>query len=149
MYCLHYCLGLTCVFSLIRNFASSSLKLLYCDRTTDHKMNYAALARRSQDLMDYTLHFCFLAIRSPYDDETIKSLYWIGANYYHQADLTDTLGESPFCDVWRGSTPDPSHHRTQSPAHSQPATEYKPEPTADGVLTLSSDTEPEHHHKSD
>lgn len=64
----------------------------------DYAAEFAALARRGQHLLDYTLQFCHLAIRSPFEDETIKSLYWIGANYEHQVDLPD-LQELSWRDV--------------------------------------------------
>lgn len=62
------------------------------------KMNLAAefatLARRGLNLLDYTHQFCHLAIHSPYDNETIQSLYWIRVNYNHQVDLLDMQGLS-------------------------------------------------------
>lgn len=82
----------------------------------NYAAKFAALTRRGQNLMDYTLQFCHLAVRSPFDDETIKTLYWIGANYKHQVDLPDMQGlswrDAILENVWRGSTPGPSHHRT-------------------------------------
>ncbi|XDV30848.1 hypothetical protein PO909_033682 [Leuciscus waleckii] len=36
--------------------------------------------------------FYHLAATAPFDDETLKSIFWIGAYYYHPVDLPDTTG---------------------------------------------------------
>lgn len=53
---------------------------------------FVALARRGVTMLDYTLEFCLLA-------EMLKSLYWIGVNYYHQKDLPVMKGLD-----WREAT---------------------------------------------
>jgi len=58
----------------------------------DFAAKIATLARSSQSILDFTMEFCHLAICSPYDDETLKSLYWIGVNFQHPVDLPDTQG---------------------------------------------------------
>lgn len=58
----------------------------------DYAARFIGLAQEGLPFLDYTLHFCQLAQRAALDDEMIKSLYWIGANYYHQGDLPDMQG---------------------------------------------------------
>lgn len=45
----------------------------------DLPAQFAALARKGLNFMDCTVEFCRLTILSHYDDETLGSLYWIGA----------------------------------------------------------------------
>jgi len=56
----------------------------------DHAAKFTVIARESMDFLRFTQNFCLLSITSPIDDETLKSLSWIGANYYHPVDLPDT-----------------------------------------------------------
>lgn len=63
-------------------------------------MEYAALftasAREGLLLRDYSLRFSQLAHRTAFNDETLKSLYWIGANYHRPEELPDIKK-----DTWR------------------------------------------------
>lgn len=59
----------------------------------DHAAQFTAMARESTDFFVFYWEFFFrLAIPSPYDDETLKSLFWIGVNFHHPVDLPDTTG---------------------------------------------------------
>lgn len=101
---------------------------------------FAAFAQSGLNLMDYTLQFSRLAVRSSYDDEILK-------NYYHQVDLSDTQGldwreailqylES----VYPRSVPQPDpEHSPPSPLTMEVTT---PEPPADGELPPAPKTEP-------
>ncbi|KAK2881359.1 hypothetical protein Q8A67_018627 [Cirrhinus molitorella] len=53
---------------------------------------FIALAQRSQDLEDFVRDFSYFATTTTFDNETLKSLFWIGANSHHSVDLPDTTG---------------------------------------------------------
>lgn len=46
------------------------------------------------DLLYFSVEFIQLAVACPYDDETLQSLSWIGANYYHPVDLESVMSRS-------------------------------------------------------
>lgn len=50
---------------------------------------FIALAHEVLSILDYTAHFCQLAQCYHYDNETLKSLYWEGANCYTLLDLPE------------------------------------------------------------
>lgn len=52
----------------------------------DFTAKFAAVAQMSKDFFVFTDQFFRLAITCPYDDETLKSLFWIGANYHRPVD---------------------------------------------------------------
>lgn len=72
------------------NHLSSQVLIIRSASKMEYVAKFAAVAQMSHDFLIYTEQFCRLAITCPYDDETLKSLFWIGANYHHQVDLTDT-----------------------------------------------------------
>ncbi|KAK2887344.1 hypothetical protein Q8A67_015572 [Cirrhinus molitorella] len=93
------------------------------------------MAQETHDLFSFTPKFCRLAVTCPYDDETLKSLFWIGANFHQPVDLPDTTGLSwrdaiiRFLEsVWPRSRtkPDPE------PSQASPRSAELPEPTAEG-----------------
>ncbi len=45
-----------------------------------------------RDLVLFALGFAPLAVTFPFDDETLKSLFWIGDNYHYPLDLPDLTG---------------------------------------------------------
>jgi len=58
----------------------------------EYSAKFAAVAQMSHNLLDFTVNFCHLAVTNLFIDETLKSLFWIGANYLHPVDLPDTSG---------------------------------------------------------
>lgn len=48
----------------------------------DYAAEFTALAREELSFVDYTSCFCQLGHQTLFNDETLKSLFWIGANYY-------------------------------------------------------------------
>lgn len=58
----------------------------------EYAAKFAALAQMNHDLLGYMENLCCLAVTCPYDDETLKSLFWIETNYHHPVDLPDNLG---------------------------------------------------------
>lgn len=105
----------------------------------------------SHNFFDFTESFCHLAITCPFDDETLKSLFWIGANYHHAVDLQDTTGlywreadkylESVYPRSGTQSDPDPN----PSPSIHPPPQSFCVCPPADGerLSTAMSEPEPE------
>ncbi|ROJ62535.1 hypothetical protein DPX16_21521 [Anabarilius grahami] len=85
--------------------------------------------------MDYSLQFCRLPVNSTYEDETLRSLFWIGANYHHPVDLSDTKGLSLREAIIRclESVYPQSRPQTDPEPNTQPhlTTEILPEPPAD------------------
>ncbi|XP_056123863.1 uncharacterized protein LOC130102021 [Rhinichthys klamathensis goyatoka] len=53
-------------------------------------LDFILLAEKSQNFLTFTRDFCVLAVTSPLDDETLKNLFWIGANFHQRIDLPDT-----------------------------------------------------------
>ncbi len=51
-----------------------------------------ALARRDLPFVEYLWEFCGLATVMAFDDATILSLFWHGANFHRPVDLRDTTG---------------------------------------------------------
>lgn len=93
--------------------------------------------------MDFALRFSQSAVRTAFDNETLKSLFWIRANYYHPVDLPDTYG---LCwrdavircldHIWiRSSQP------SKKPSPSSPRSTV-PEPPADSKLPPVATSEP-------
>ncbi|KAL0181207.1 hypothetical protein M9458_023613, partial [Cirrhinus mrigala] len=87
------------------------------------------------DLLLFALNFTHLAVTSPLDDEIMKSLFQIRANYHHPVDLPDATGlswrESVFCCL---ESVLPLSGKRQDPEPSPPSprfTELQPEPTVD------------------
>lgn len=60
----------------------------------DLAVQFAALVHSGLNIFDFHFYFVKLAERTAFDDETSKSMFWIGANYYHPVDLPDTKGLS-------------------------------------------------------
>lgn len=103
---------------------------------------FSTVAQISHNLLEYTEWFFCLAVTCPYDDKTLKSLFWIGVNYHQPVDLPDTsrlkLTERLSLGVWRVSCPSPEHSQTQSPNH-----HHSCEPSADGELPPTATHQPE------
>lgn len=62
------------------------------EETTTHMENaalFTELAHKGLTLLDYTVQFCTVAQWKTLDDGTLKSLYWIEANYHLLIDLPD------------------------------------------------------------
>ncbi len=51
-----------------------------------------ALAHRDLPLTEFVKEFSGLAVWTGFDDATLNSLFWIGANYHRPVDLPDTTG---------------------------------------------------------
>ncbi len=51
-----------------------------------------ALARQDLPFVEYSWEFCGLATVMAFDDATILSLFWHGANFHRPVDLQDTTG---------------------------------------------------------
>ncbi|ROL42589.1 hypothetical protein DPX16_13996 [Anabarilius grahami] len=98
----------------------------------------------------FTVEFCRLADRSPYDDEMLKSLYWIRVNFHHPIDLPDTQG---LClreavvrcleSVYPRSIQPPQPNPEPSPSPLLRSTDLTPEPPADWKLPPAATCEPE------
>lgn len=57
----------------------------------DYAAKFAAITRESLYFLVFTEN-CRLAVTSPFNNETLKSLFWIEANYHHPVDLPYTSG---------------------------------------------------------
>jgi len=44
----------------------------------DYAAKFAVEAQRGYNLLDYTTEFCHLTVSTPFDDETLKSLFLMG-----------------------------------------------------------------------
>lgn len=55
----------------------------------DYTAEFFTLTHEGLSILVYTGHFCPLAKRTHFDDETVKPLYWIGANYYSPLNFPD------------------------------------------------------------
>jgi len=53
-------------------------------------LDFISLAEVSLDFVSFSRDFVSLALSSPLDDETLKTLFWIGATYHQHFDLPDT-----------------------------------------------------------
>ncbi len=53
-----------------------------------------ALARRDLPFVEFSREFCGLVAATAFDDTTILSLFWHGANFHRPVDLPDTTGLS-------------------------------------------------------
>lgn len=53
---------------------------------------FSAVTRESHDLVTFALGFARLPVTCPFDNECLKSLFWIGVNCHHPVDLPDTTG---------------------------------------------------------
>lgn len=51
-------------------------------------------ARRCEHFLTFTEEFCRLAVNCPYDNENLKSLFWIGEHYHHPVDLPETTRQN-------------------------------------------------------
>ncbi|ROL23550.1 hypothetical protein DPX16_18818 [Anabarilius grahami] len=58
----------------------------------DEWAKFIDVARESYDVWFFTSQFCHLAIHSQLEDEDLKKLFWIGANYHGPRNLPDTTG---------------------------------------------------------
>lgn len=56
----------------------------------DLRVRFIAVTHESHDFLVFSEGFCHLAVTCPYDDKTLKSLFWIKENYNHLVDLPDT-----------------------------------------------------------
>lgn len=54
----------------------------------DYAAKFTAVAQMSHNFFTFTEHFCHLVVTS----KTLKSFFWIGANYHYPVDLPDTSG---------------------------------------------------------
>lgn len=105
-------------------------------------------------------NFCQIAEQIDFDNNTLKSLFWVGANFHYPCDLPDLKegkmkrSSSPVSavglteQITSGTATAGPYSTTQpSPEPSQPPSmthmDYKPEPTADRELMLAMDPEPE------
>ncbi len=64
----------------------------FSPRGMETAARFSALARRDLPFVEYAWEFCGLAAKTAWDDATINSLFWTGANYHHPVDLPDTKG---------------------------------------------------------
>lgn len=55
---------------------------------------FSVLTKEGLSFMEYSFQFCQLAQRTTFHDMTLKSLFWIGANYNHSVDLPDIKGDT-------------------------------------------------------
>ncbi|XP_016086355.1 sterol O-acyltransferase 1-like [Sinocyclocheilus grahami] len=78
--------------------------------------------------------FYLLAVTCPFDDETLKSLFWIGANYHRPIDLPDSMALSWIIQCLESIRPLSKTQHEPEPSQPLPpsCTEGLPEPTADG-----------------
>ncbi|ROL48488.1 hypothetical protein DPX16_2195 [Anabarilius grahami] len=132
----------------------------------DERAKFITVAQESHDFFHFALNFCVLARQTSLEDETIKDLFWIGANLYHATHLPDTTGLS-----WREAVfwclesvrsrfrtrpdpePSPSPPRLTTPV---PPADWKLPPAAtleptleDKEVELNIAPEPKHRQESD
>lgn len=55
----------------------------------DLAAEFTAFAHEGLPVLEYNVRFCQLTLGSHFDDKTLKSLYWVGANYYNPLDLPE------------------------------------------------------------
>jgi len=58
----------------------------------DDRARIIVLAQENQNLFSFIKDFCCLAVTSALNNETLKTLFWIGATFQHHIDLPDTIG---------------------------------------------------------
>ncbi len=131
-------------------FFEHSLYTAHRDRTLDRKEErngwWYSQVWFMRDLVLFALGFAPLAVTFPFDDETLKSLFWIGDNYHYPLDLPDLTGLKlrdamfqclksilPQSRTWQDPEPGPPSPR---------CAEREPEPTADGELEHAMTNEP-------
>ncbi|ROJ25421.1 hypothetical protein DPX16_3586 [Anabarilius grahami] len=131
----------------------------------DERAKFITVAQESHDFFHFATNFCFLAKQTSLEDDTLKDLFWIGANLYHATHLPDTTGLS-----WREAVfwclesmrsrfrtrpdpePSPSPPRLTTP---EPPADWKLppaatlEPTPEEEVELNIAPEPKHRHESD
>lgn len=54
---------------------------IYINGRTDQKQFFSDLCEKNLPLWEFTAHFVDLASFSHLDDASLKTIYWIGANY--------------------------------------------------------------------
>lgn len=112
------------------------------NRRLNHNMEnaarFSAVACERLSLMDFALRFSQLALRMAFDDETLKSLFWIRANYYLPVDIPDHI--QTYQIVWIISGSD-HHSQAKSPA-CHPCDQQRLSPPADSKLPPVATSEP-------
>ncbi|XDV51987.1 hypothetical protein PO909_020772 [Leuciscus waleckii] len=58
----------------------------------DDRVSIIVMAQESQNFFSFVKDFCRLAVTSTLDDESLSTLFWIGATFNHPIDLPDTTG---------------------------------------------------------
>lgn len=85
---------------------------------------FSTVAQITHNFLDFTECFCCLAVTCPYDDETLKSLFWIGANFHHAVQLPDntalTWKEVIIRYLESILTQSPKHHLRSWSTHARP-----------------------------
>lgn len=111
---------------------------------------FTALAQEGLPLLDYSIQFRTLAPRAAFDDGSLKSLNWIGANFHQPLNLPDMM-EGAWREailrclesVYPQSTPSPASSNPEPNQLSAQTMDTTPEPTADGELLPAAMNEPE------
>ncbi|ROL45984.1 hypothetical protein DPX16_15543 [Anabarilius grahami] len=107
---------------------------------------FTLVARNNPDFCSFTKEFISVALACPYDDETLKSLFWIGANYHRPVDLPDTSGLSWMEHILRCLESVRPRSRAQpdpEPVSSPRTAEHTCEPPADGELPPAAKGQPD------
>ncbi|ROI49016.1 hypothetical protein DPX16_7171 [Anabarilius grahami] len=107
---------------------------------------FVLVAQESHDFCLFTKRFISVALACPYDDQTLKSWFWIGANYHRPVDLPDTSGLSWMEFIIRCLESVRPRSRAQpdpEPASSPRTAEYSCEPPADGELPPAATGQPD------
>ncbi|ROL51855.1 hypothetical protein DPX16_19374 [Anabarilius grahami] len=119
----------------------------------DERAKFITVAQESHDFFHFALNFCVLARQTSLEDETIKDLFWIGANLYHATHLPKTQSVRSRFRTRPDPEPSPSPPRLTTPV---PPADWKLPPAAtleptpeDKEVELNIAPEPKHRQESD